>query len=390
MSDNTSPWLALIVVGALVILLYRYRSALRRRKTPTVINHHLNALEALADGDESRALAELQLAVQAGQGGADAFLRLADLYRARGQLKKSMQLHRSLSVSQEWGDAVRLRIQRGLAEDYLAAGRWDEALQHLEELRKANGRDPVVMRRLSQVYLRKGDAENASNALHKAHRLEGEERHDEMAILLTELARRQMTEQRWREARKLITEALKQDESCLPALRLSSELFLHEGKDELAADGVQRLVLSAAPGSEEDYSRMEKLFFDLGRYHEIQFVYQEVLSKDPGFWPARFALAAILEKRGHHQDAIKLLDPAVPAPDAVAGRAAALLLEWDEPELAAAWLERWRKDAAAGAQRVVYRCRNCGAEHARPRWYCPACHGFKSYEPITHGAVASR
>jgi len=47
------PWLALIVVGALVILLYRYRSALRRRKTPTVINHHLNALEALADGDES-------------------------------------------------------------------------------------------------------------------------------------------------------------------------------------------------------------------------------------------------------------------------------------------------------------------------------------------------
>ena len=55
-----------------------------------------------------RALAELQSAVQAGQGGADAYLRLADLYRVRGQLKKAIRSSQHFSVSRWPGDSKML------------------------------------------------------------------------------------------------------------------------------------------------------------------------------------------------------------------------------------------------------------------------------------------
>lgn len=373
-------WLLPITLVALVVGLIVYRRQRGVKPKQPITDHHVAALEALADADTARALGELQLAVQQGQGGVDAYLRLAELSRSEGQLKKAIHLHRSLAVNTSWSPAVRQRILRGLAEDYLAAGRWDDALTQLDELRKLDARDPAIYRRLCQVYLRKLDGERAEQALKRAHKLEGASRADELAILHSELARRFLAEQRQREAGKAIEEALKLDPNCLPALRLSVDLALHEGKEQEAADALQNLALTAQPGSEDDYQRMEKHFFDLGRYHEIQFVYQEVLSRDPNFWPARFALARILQKRGRRDEAAHLLDPGLEADAATAGRAAALLLDWEQPERARRWLERWAGEAAPRI--TTYRCRTCGVEHARPRWYCPACHAFKSYEPV--------
>jgi lipopolysaccharide biosynthesis regulator YciM len=377
---SLAPWIGLGLLVILLVLVVVYRQAFTRKTPSPRINHHLAALEAMVDGDADRALAQLQLAVQAGQGGADAYLRLGDLYRARGQVKKAIHLHRALAVNPKLSPAIQRRLVSSLAEDYLGAGRWDEALLNLEELRKLDGKDSAVYRRLSQVYLAKGDGEKAHQALKRAHRLEGGDRPDELAILHMELGRQLIQKQSWKEARKALQEALKQDADCLPALRLSTELYQREGQIEAAADETQRLVLTAQTGSEEDYPKMEKLFFELGRFQEIQFVYQEVLSKEPGFWPARFALARILDKRGRREEAVKLLDPALKAMDDAAGASAALLLEWGEVTRAREWLQRWTEERPR--EILGYRCRNCATEHPRPRWYCPACHGFKSYDPI--------
>ncbi|MCP4548808.1 MAG: tetratricopeptide repeat protein [bacterium] len=385
---NLIPWIGVALLMVLAVLFYIYRDRLQRedkRKVPR--NHHQVAMEALADSDDTRALSELQKAVQAGQGGVDAYLRLAEIYRGKGQLKKAIHLHRSLAVNKNWSAQVRVRIMRGLAEDYLAAGRWDDALGNLEELRKLTPSDASVLRRISQVYLRKGEGERAQQALKRAHRLEGKPRPDELAILHAEHARHLMGQQRWKEVRKILLLALKLDENCVPALRISSDLNHHEGRDQEAADDLQRLVMTGHPGTELDYPHMEKIFFDMGRFQEIQFVYQEVVTKAPDFWPARFALAEILEKRGRRDEAVRLLEADPDVANDVAMRAAARLLEWGEAAAAGRWLTRWQNGESVKVGR--YRCRNCGAEHTRPRWYCSACHAFKSYEPVQENAKSA-
>jgi lipopolysaccharide biosynthesis regulator YciM len=380
------PWIGLGLLLVLVVLLIIYRERLLNRENPIPRDHHMSALEALADGDEKVALGELQHAIQNGQGGVDAYLRLAEIYRAHGQLKKATQLHRSLAANQGWSESVRRRILRGLSEDYLQAGRWEEALQNLESLRKIDGRDASVMRRISQVHLRKGDGDKALSSLKRAHRLEEKERPDELAILLAELAKQQIGDQKWGEARKSLQEAMKYDPQSLSALRQSIDLYVHEGKEQEAADEIQKLAMTGESGSETIYEAMEKHFFDLGRFHEIQFVYQEVISKSPSFWPARFALGSILDKRGRRDEAVKLMDLSQPADDAEAAMAAARLLAWGEPNLASQWLERWSGDAIKRQQN--FRCRHCGSVYHRSRYYCPACHGFKSYEPIRNESSA--
>jgi len=340
----------------------------------------LEALEALADGDAQRALDELQAAVEEGQGGLDAMLRLGDLYRAQGQIKKAVHLHKSLEIRSDWPLAGRMRILRSIADDLLAAERWAEALSELEELRKLDPDSPAVARRISWAQLRCGDILKAQGSLKRAHRLEGEDRPEELSILLAAGARIFLEEQKWKEARRLLNDALKTYPTCIPALRASSDLYHREGKDQEAADELQRLALTALPGSEAEYSRMEKLFFELGRFHEVQFVYEEALSKDPGFWPARFALAEILDKIGNREGAVRLLDPAQNGDALEAARAADRLLAWDRADLARQWIAKLEKSLGTGEG--PYRCRYCGTEHTGRLWYCPTCHGFKSYERI--------
>ncbi len=377
--------LALLLVVAGLALLWWYRQPVKKRRSAK--DHHLAALEALADGDDERALAELSKAVQEGQGGLDALLRLGDMYRAKGQIKKAIHLHKTLEIRGEWPRPQRARILSSIADDFLAAGRWNEALVQLEELRKLDPENPAVARRVSQAQLRKGELEKAQTALRRAHKLEGKDQGDEMAILLAEGARHQVQEQRWKEARKALGDAFKLDGACLPALRVSADLYHREGQDQKAADELQKLALTALPGSEIEYPRMEKLFFDLGRFHEIQFVYQEVLSKEPGFWPARFALAEILDKRGSREDAVRLLDPVHQAGRDEAVKAAGRLLDWDREDMAREWLSKIGEKHSTGEG--IYRCRYCGTEHPGPRWYCPTCHGFKSYEPLARESASA-
>lgn len=368
---------AALLIAAGLAILWWYRQPSKNKVSHK--NHHLSALEALADGDDELALAELSRAVQEGQGGLDALLRLGDMYRAKGQIKKAIHLHKSLEIRGEWPRVQRARILASIADDFLAAGRWKEALVQLEELRKLDPENPAVARRVSQSHLRLGELEKAQVALRRAHKLEGKDRGDEMGIMLAEGARHLVQEQRWKEARKALVDSIKLDTACIPALRVSADLYHREGHDLKAADELQKLALTALPGSEIEYPRMEKLFFDLGRFHEIQFVYQEVLSKEPGFWPARFALAEILDKRGSREDAIRLLDPAHPASRDEGVRAAGRLLDWNREDLTREWLTKITESQSTGEG--FYRCRYCGTEHPGPRWYCPTCHGFKSYEP---------
>lgn len=348
----------------------------RAKPTKAAMDHHMAALEALADGDHPRAIAELQMAIRENQGGVDSYLRLGDLYRAEGRLKQAIHLHRSLALMRDLRPELKRRVQWSIAEDFLAAARWNDAQSSLELLLRDKVRDPVLHRRLSQVHLRRGQHERSLGELRKAHKLEGKEAPEEESILLAEAARIKIGEQGWKEARKLLDEALKTHPTCIPALRLSADLYQQEGKDQKAADEIQKLALTGEDGTELTYPQIEKLFFDMGRFHEIQFVYQEVVAARPAFWPARFALAAILEKRGNRVEAVRLLAHGPLATDEVAGRAAGQLLAWEAYDEAAQWLQRWKGTDLPAA----FKCSDCGAERTSMRWYCPACHGFKTYE----------
>ena len=73
------------------------------------------------------------------------------------------------------------------------------------------------------------------------------------------MAKRQTGDQKWGEARRSLQEALKYDPQSLPALRQSIDLYLHEGKEQQAADEIQKLAMTGEPGSEAIYEAMECL-----------------------------------------------------------------------------------------------------------------------------------
>ncbi len=88
--------LIIIVVALIAMTLYLYFHRQREKKTGH--SPYLEALAALLDNKEELAMKRLKEAVSLDSDLFDAYLRLGDLYRRRGDPAHAMQIHQSLTA----------------------------------------------------------------------------------------------------------------------------------------------------------------------------------------------------------------------------------------------------------------------------------------------------
>jgi tetratricopeptide (TPR) repeat protein len=80
-----------------------------------------------------------------------------------------------------------------------------------------------------------------------------------------------------------------------------------DGDHETALFYWQRLIFAAALENPEVHERLEKVYFDLGRFGDIERVYGQILEKRPQDVQTLLALARICMKKGQLEDAERLL-----------------------------------------------------------------------------------
>ena len=83
--------LILIVFALIAIILYMY--FYRQRGKTTAYRPYLESLIALLDNDDDIAMKRLKEAVSIDSDLFDAYLRLGDLYRKKGDAARAMQIH---------------------------------------------------------------------------------------------------------------------------------------------------------------------------------------------------------------------------------------------------------------------------------------------------------
>jgi lipopolysaccharide biosynthesis regulator YciM len=309
----------------------------------------------------------------------DAYLRLGDILRRKRQLERAIQIHRDLLLRPNLTENEKGLVLKSLAADYLDARDWDSAVKTLEELSGLSGYDAWSAEKLASAYERKKNWEEAKKAYAKYLKLKSEKDTSYLAKFHL-LAGRDFGEKKeYHKARLEYKEALNFDEKLDWAYMYIADSYQTERRTEDAIEFWKKFLATSPQLGFLVYPKLERAYFELGKFGDITEVYSEVLRKDPKNSRALLGLARILEKRGRANQAMEQYssilegDPAfAPARQALAR----LLLEQKRPSEALRETE-FLLEHLAGMREEFY-CARCGWSSSEYFFLCGSCDAFRS------------
>ncbi|MFO0687569.1 MAG: hypothetical protein U0900_02570 [Myxococcota bacterium] len=132
------------------------------------------SLRASVEGDAARAQTWLERAVALDSSDVDAYQALARLYRARGEVGRSIRMHQNLLLRGDLDREAQLLAKIELARDFEAGGFRERAIATLDELEGASPRDPEGIEAMALAWIESGDRVRATSLISRLRRLDPE------------------------------------------------------------------------------------------------------------------------------------------------------------------------------------------------------------------------
>ncbi len=375
-----SPYSYVFVGGALILFLGSLMFTLRKKKrVPSTQEAYVNALKQMIAGDHGSAFEYLQAAVKGGNAPTDAYIRLGNLLRERGEVGKAVQIHQSLTVKTDLTKDEKIELFLNLAEDYARLGNSQKSVTVLEtSARSLNIKEPAMFLKIAKQYQVLGETEKAYGALKEAKKYGGIGDR-EVALYLSTVAESVIEKDDQNEAKRVLQRALKHDPNCAPALMMLGDLAEVSGSINEAIERWTRVALLSPQLSEKALHKLEKVLFDKGRFGEIEKIYNDVRSARSSDEAANVALAAFFEKQGRGEEAIHLLEDYLTVfPGSIRGRLLLVSLygKYGDPGV----LDRFLDDSIVQSwERKPFVCQACQFQSDSMRWHCPRCNVFDSF-----------
>lgn len=374
-------FLIILLVALIAIIVYLYlRPNKKRATTPAA---YLEGLIALLDQNEELALRRLKEAVTADTDLTDAYIRLGDLYRKKGDIDRAIQIHQSLTVRPTLKKDDEKKVYFALIQDYIAAGRPNKSVAFLKEIIKIDRNDRTAWDLVIRLY---EDLQNWSECVAAYEEQPRSEFRDSRrhAFALAALAGARMKEPpaeenaaAEKEIQSLLKKALRINPDSLAALYYSAEYFrLHD--DLKKAREYYLKIAGLAP----DFMfliipGLEKVMYDLGSFEEMIPLYEKIFQANPKNFPTAYALAALYEKKNDLELAREVYRKVAEIyPRSVVPRLNLLRLSTDDKNA-----RRDLIDLIKTQGDLKYLCAACGTMAEKFSFLCPVCHALESYKP---------
>jgi lipopolysaccharide biosynthesis regulator YciM len=297
--------LGILAVGAAIAwpILRGRRSSAKDRRPP-----YLVALGALIDGDKETAFTELKNAVRRDSSNVDAYLRLGDLFRERGDAERALHLHRELTARAGLDDLERARIHEALARDWLALDRLDRAAEAAQESVKRSP-DPIhALELLLQIHERRDDYDEAFRTKRELLKRQGRVKTAaaELADYRAQQTRDLLDQGELSAAERLLKEARRIDESAARTAYLWGLLQEKKGDYPAALHAWEDILTRHPEQVVRLFRSLERVHFLNGTYGDMESTYHRFLEAVPGHEDASFGLARFLLRKGQLEAALKV------------------------------------------------------------------------------------
>ena len=369
---------AVVAIAAIVVVLVALVAVSRRRsrQRETEETSYQRGLDALIAGDRDAALRHLAVTVREDPRNVDAYVKLGNLLRERGQTKQAIQIHRELLVKRRLPAGVRNELSKNLALDYAEARRWGEVVEQIRELPRGERSDRRMLCLARDAYEAVGDFERAI-AAHREILKSGAVGEPTLGIYRAHTALLALERGDSVRARAEFQTALKEDAEAAIASLYLGDIAGDAGDLERAAVHWMRLVTDRPDCAHLVFDRLEKAYYELGDFGRMMGIYQDVAARAPTNVHAHRGLSRMLERKGDIEGAVEAAREAVKHEgDTLAGhrQLVEILVRNQRFEEAARAAEELLSSRALEVDAQL--CPACGEIMERPGWRCPKCRAW--------------
>ncbi|MFQ5513131.1 MAG: tetratricopeptide repeat protein [Myxococcota bacterium] len=341
------------------------------------------ALHHVLSGDLADAESALAAAVRADSASAEAYLPLANLYRARGEIGRAIQIHQNLLLRTDLDEALRHEALLGLALDFREGGFLRRAAAAFEELLEVEPRNLQALRELERLHVESGDWEGAIRVRRSIGRADPATPRV-LAHLWTGLGRERAKAGRATEARQAFRRALGQDRRCAEAYLALGDEKLREGRTRKAI-GLWRRALPLHPAiGNLIYPRLWEGYSVLDERTSFEALLHAQLEREPDDREASIWLARTVVHLGRVDEGLatlrRVLDRAPGSLPLYAEIGRILLREKRDFEALKCFEELLDR---LPLERQRLHCRACGAPDTELRWRCAQCGAWDSFGPAS-------
>ena len=324
-------WLVIVVLAVLVVALYPVvRDFLRQRRQ--TVPDYVDGLRLALDGRNDEAILRLKEAVNHDSDNIDAYIRLGDLFMQKGDVERALRLHENLALRRNLSPQDEKKVYQTLARDYVRTDRKVKAIAILEELVHLDKADIEGRERLLELYIETGAWEKSEVLLKELGRNPAQR---VAAARLYTAFGRSYARVKPDEARAWFESALRLDSKALDARVSLGDMQLADGDTEAAIKTWNEVVNVAPEKNALVRERLERAYFEAGRFEDVTRLYEQLLRKVPEDAGLAVALAEIYQKKEDLPAAIRLLERCCSKPDGdMLARLALAALYFDKGETA--------------------------------------------------------
>jgi lipopolysaccharide biosynthesis regulator YciM len=289
------------------------------------------ALRHLIAGDDDAAEAALTGLVRKHADEVDAYLGLAEIYRRRGEVGRSIALYQNLNLRNDLDHEQRITVLAGLAHAFEDGGYEPRAVATFEQVLERDPDHAAALAGLARMLPGQGDHERALVVERRRAKLRGARDRVTEARLLTAIAERRLAEGRDDVARHSARRALKADFGQVDALLALARI---EENAQRPKRVVEHLVaaLDTDPGrAAEILPKLERAWPDgAGRRGDWVEFLEDAAKRHSDRSTLVDALARALAERDRADEAIEVLEAGLvrwPDDDALRMRLGRILLD---------------------------------------------------------------
>jgi lipopolysaccharide biosynthesis regulator YciM len=356
-----------ILIALILVIMLRQRREKKSGHTP-----YLDALSALVDNNTDLAIKKLRETVQHDTDNVDAYIRLGDLYRAKNEINRAVQIHQTLTVRPTLTKEMEKKVYFSLARDYIVDKRYNRAISFLKEILNVD-KENIEARNLIL-----GTYESTENFLDAAQVEENFARktksYGRLAAYYAEHGRRLIAENE-KDGLNYLKKAIRLAKDSPAALHYLGEYFNNQGKPDKAAEYWGKLLEVAPAHAYFVLDKFEKVYFDLGKFDELIPLYRGLFNKNPKCLTIGLALTEIYLKKDDYAEAREVLNR-------VAEVNPSLVLP-QLKQVGIALEEEGNKKMAERLHHITHQllapklyCVRCGNEYTGMSFFCKKCYGL--------------
>lgn len=270
--------------------------------------YYIKALNLIIDQNLNAALVALKQVVILDTDHIEAYLKLGDIYRKKGNYEKAVKIHEGITMRQTISRDMLIKTYFCLLNDYIAAGGRDgDKIDNIvNKLIGFSFKEPGLNVSFKNILKRLDKWEEVYEIQKRILKLQNSQDKKELAAIISYIGDNYVKKQNIKEAMKSYKEAVDLHEECVNAHIGLGNIYYSEGKIHKAIEEWQTVINLDPRSLSKIDKKLEDAYFEEQEFEKMISFYEEMLAKYPNVPEINFALGEIYEKMGQKDRAVNL------------------------------------------------------------------------------------